>query len=328
MNELARIAFVVVLGTLSWGPTVSLAQPSNDRVGQLRTTLATPTSLNVLFIDLNNAEDEADAIDAALPARGARLHVVPPTTRLSMRRRDVILKTKVEFDRLTRQAEHCTLVDAKTCPPIWDKLRALELERERLTGGYGISQLIEDLAPLSNTTMDVVVISGHHSRGFFRGEIAELEVSDLLKIDAALPQLFRRTRTVILLGCETGTPEMFGSVFPVIFPSASVLIGAEDNAPTRSELRNLSFIEAVIAAEPQLHAARDPQAVGRIHRRFLKHKWPATILWRGEHFFAKRWSGPIAEAAAGVLNAEIEAEDRKQTVKKRRRTHTTALSIQ
>jgi hypothetical protein len=286
---------------------------------QTRVAHIVPThAANVLFIDLNNAEDEVDAVLGGLTRKHTRLHVMPPATRFSDTHRNAILKTKAEFDKVNRKAERCTLADRASCPPLWEKLRALEVERERLTGGYGVQQLLDDLAPVGNVPMDIVVISGHHSGGFFRGEIAELQVSDLLRIDARYPALFRSTRTVILLGCETGTPEMFRGVFPVLFPAATVLIGAEDNAPTRSETRNLTFIDAVISAEPKLHAARDVEAVAKIHRSFLRHKWPATVLWRGQHFFAKRWQGPIEEAASGVLNAEIEAEERRQIAKRRR----------
>ncbi len=273
---------------------------------------------NVLFIDLNNAEDELEAVAHRLPRRNASLTVVPALSRFSFKDREQILNVKAKYDKQAKAAEMCTLKGKETCPPIWAKMRELELERERLTGAYGIADLIEDLRPFSQRAYDVIVISGHHSRGYFRGEIAELEVAGLAQVDATYPRLFRSARTVILLGCETGTPEMFRDVFPTLFPAANLLIGAEDNAPTRSEARNIAFIEAVMEAEPALHAARNDKTVAKIHRNLLGHRWPVTILWQGGYYFAKKWNGPINEAEQGMRDAELAADDRGPARKKRR----------
>jgi hypothetical protein len=275
------------------------------------TALPTP-STHVLFIDLNNAEEELEAVASSLPRANASLAVVPSLTRFSLKQRDEILKVKAQYDKTAKEAELCTLKGTQTCPPLWAKLRELELERERLTDSYKVEKLLEDLAPLATRSFDVVVISGHHSKGYFRGEIAELAVDDLMRVDLTYPNLFRNARTVILLGCETGTPHMFLNVFPAIFPAATTLLGAEDNAPTRSEARNLAFIEATLAAETKLALARDADEVLNIHKRLLARKWPVTILWRGEHYFAKKWHGSIRDAGPALLQAEIDEEDRKK----------------
>ncbi len=274
-------------------------------------------STHVLFIDLNNAEDELEAVASSLPRANASLAVVPSLSRFSFRQRDEILKVKSQYDKTAKEAEMCTLKGTQTCPPLWAKLRELELERERLTDSYRVEQLLEDLAPLAERSFDVVVISGHHSKGFFRGEIAELAVDDLMRVDLTYPNLFRHTRTVILLGCETGTPHMFLNVFPAIFPRATTLVGAEDNAPTRSEARNLAFIEATLAVESKLTHARDADDVLNIHKRLLARKWPVTILWQGQHYFAKRWHGNIRDAGPALLQAEIDEEDRRKGRRRR-----------
>ena len=72
--------------------------------------------------------------------------------------------------------------------------------------------MVEDInriAPEALSTVDIVVISAHHSNGYFRGELAQLDVNDLIRIDAEFPALLGQVRTLILLGCETGTPTMF-----------------------------------------------------------------------------------------------------------------------
>jgi hypothetical protein len=300
-----RFISLTLAALIFWNAALAQARPA-------RATAPPRPAMHVLFIDLNNAEDELDAVAHALPKHNASMAVVPSLARFSFKQRDGILKVKAQYDKTAKEAELCTLKGVQTCPPLWAKLRELELERERLTGNYRVEQLIEDLAPHANRSFDVVVISGHHSGGFFRGEIAELAVDDLMRVDATYPQLFRHARTVILLGCETGTPHMFSNVFPVIFPSATTLIGAEDNAPTRSEARNLSFIEAAVALEPHLTGARDANDVLRLHKRLLGYKWPVTILWHGEHYFAKKWHGNIAQAKAALLQAEIDEEDRRK----------------
>jgi hypothetical protein len=272
---------------------------------------ASAHATNVLFIDLNNAEDEVSAVAEALPARDTHLVVVPPLSRFSEAQREEILQVKQSFEETRRLAERCTLGGTPPCPVIWEKLRTLELERERLTGAYDINALIDDLRPHRGTVFDIVIISGHHSKGYFRGEIAQLEIDDLTQIDAQFPNAFRAARTALLLGCETGTPDMLRGTFSHLFPSARVLIGAEDNAPTRSEARNLKFIDSVIKSEPALQRLKTVKTVGRMHAKWVRAKWPATLLWRREHFFAKRWNGPVADAAQGVLAADLAEADRR-----------------
>ncbi len=257
---------------------------------------------NVLFIDLNNAEAEINAVKIALPRDGSRVHTIPPSGRFDATRRAAILEVQQRFDATTRRATDCPPSRQASCRALWDSLRTIELEREKLTLRYAVDQMVEDInqiAPEALATVDIVVISGHHSNGYFRGELAQLDVNDLIRIDAEFPALFGQVRTVILLGCDTGTPTMFAEMFARLFPLARVMIGSEDSAPTRDEARNLRFIRSLMRLEAPLQHARRNEEARRIHQQLLAEAWPVAMLWDRQYYFSRAGNGWLG-AAAGL----------------------------
>ncbi len=255
---------------------------------------------NVLFIDLNNAEAEINAVKSALPRDGSRVFTIPPSARFDATRRAEILAVQQRFDTTTRLATDCPPSRQASCRGLWDSLRSIELEREKLTLRYAIEQMVEDInriTPEALSTVDIVVISGHHSNGYFRGELAQLDVNDLIRIDAEFPALFGQVRTVILLGCDTGTPTMFAEMFARLFPLARLMIGSEDSAPTRDEARNLRFIRSLIRFEAPLQLARRNEEARRIHRQLLAEAWPVAMLWDRQYYFSRASSSWLGSAA-------------------------------
>ncbi len=133
----------------------------------------------------------------------------------------------------------------------------------------------------------MVVISGHHEHGYYRGELALIEDKQLHDVVHSLPRLFGGVDTVLLLGCSTGTRDNFADALAPMFPNALLMIGAEDNAPLRFEPRNMAFIHHVMANRSALLKAQTPQQVSGIYQQFLRKNWPASILWRQEVVFLK-----------------------------------------
>jgi hypothetical protein len=255
---------------------------------------------NVLFIDLNNAEAEINAVKSTLPRDGSRVFTIPPSARFDATRRAAILEVQQRFDATTRLATDCPPSLQARCRGLWDTLRAIELERETLTHRYAVDQMVEDInriQPEALATVDIVVISGHHSNGYFRGELAKLDINDLIRIDAEFPALFGQVRTVILLGCDTGTPTMFSEVFARLFPLARLMIGSEDSAPTRDEARNLRFIRSLIRFELPLQLARRNEEARRIHQQLLTESWPVAMLWDRQYYFSRGGNGWLGSAA-------------------------------
>ena len=270
--------------------------------GLLLLTIATTSAArsNVLFIDLNNADAEITAVKSALPQDGRRVFAIPGARRFDAARRAAILDVQKHINALMRRATDCPATRQASCRALWDDLRTLELEREKLTHHYAVDQMVEDInliTPEALSTVDIVVISGHHSNGYFRGELAQLEVNDLIRIDAEFPALFGQVRTLILLGCDTGTPTMFSEVFARLFPLARLMIGSEDSAPTRDEARNLRFIRSVMRFEAQLQHARHNGQAGRIHQQLLAESWPVAMLWDRQYYFSRGWNGWLGSAA-------------------------------
>ena len=247
---------------------------------------------NVLFFDLNNAEAEVAQFESELPIENRQLFLVPSLSRFDPERRKKILALHRSADELTARASTCaplTQLNRTSCHALWDELRDLEVRRELLTVKFGGKQALEDARLIGDSVVDIVVISGHHQRKFFRGELAELHVDDLFAIAKAVPNAFNQVRTVILLGCDTGTPQMLTQVFNRLFPAAELIVGSELPAPTRDEPRNLSFIRELLRHESQLLAATTAADIAPIYQRLLAEQWPVTLLWKREYFFSDDW---------------------------------------
>ena len=277
-----RVSRVVGALTVSVLAVLAVAAVASERV----------VRNNVLFFDLNNAEAEVAQFESELPIENRQLFLVPSLSRFDPERRKKILALQRSADQLTAQASICaplTQANRASCHALWDELRELEVRRELLTMKFDGRQALDDTRLIGDSVVDIVVISGHHQRKFFRGELAELHVDDLFAIARAIPNAFNQVRTVILLGCDTGTPQMMAQVFTTLFPAAELIVGSEMPAPTRDEPRNLSFIREVLRHESRLLAAASPDDIAPIYQRLLAEQWPVTLLWKREYFFSDDW---------------------------------------
>lgn len=256
----------------------------------------------IVFIDLNNASAEIEAIRASLDREHDRLYVVPSLTKLDAPRRQAILKTTQQINALTTQSLDCAKRGRAYCETLWTQLRTLEQSREALTSAYTTDELIADIKSVvgDEKRVDVLVISGHHSGSYFRGELAALEANDLLRFDVELAQQFGQTRSLLLLGCETGVPALMNDLFIKALPSLQLIAGAEDRAPTRNETRNLKFIRQLLQSEAQLSGATELRSAQQTYRTLLQASWPVSMLWHRTHFFSRDWQGPIADMPARI----------------------------
>ena len=271
---------------------IAMAMASLAPFGATATASERVVRNNVLFFDLNNAEAEVAQFENELPIENRQLFLVPSLSRFDPERRKQILTLHRSTDGLTAKASTCaplTRVNRASCHALWDELRDLEVRRELLTMKFDGAQALADARAIGDSVVDIVVISGHHQRKFFRGELAELHVDDLFAIAKAVPNAFNQARTVILLGCDTGTPQMLTQVFSKLFPAAELIVGSELPAPTRDEPRNLSFIRELLRHESRLHAASTADDITPIYQRLLAEQWPVTLLWKREHFFSDDW---------------------------------------
>ena len=280
-------------------------------------TLAAPTleARNILFIDLNNATAEIEAVRGALVPGRDQLFVVPSLNRLDAKRRQSILRISQQIKDTTAQSLDCAKHSRMHCESQWSKLRALDLEHNALTQHYAIKELSEDIAQVvpRGSSIDVLVISGHHSGSYFRGELATLEANDLLRFDVELAEQFGSTQSLLLLGCETGVPALMGDLFIKALPSVQLVVGAEDRAPTRNETRNLQFIRQLVRSESQLITSRDLAQVEKTYRSLLAASWPVSILWQRHYFFSRHWRGKIdemPERVAATFAGSVAASNR------------------
>ena len=255
--------------------------------------LATSVSARTLFIDFNNAESEIAVFKQSHQGVASEVVVVPTYQRITRKQRLHIVKVNGAIEAFTIKLQDCAVAtkrDAK-CDSYYDKIYSLEQEREKTTAYYSAEDLKKELLALledkKSVPFDMVVISGHHEQGFYRGELTDAKVKEFVDMMDESRALFSKVNTVVFLGCETGTKAVFQNTLLNMFPAVPVILASEDNAPTRNEARNLAYIRHVVSIRPKLLAARTVKEVQPLYNSLLAKHWPASLLWRQNIVFFK-----------------------------------------
>lgn len=258
-------------------------------------TVLTPVSgwARTLFIDFNNAESEISVFRQSDKGKRTDVVVVPSYTRISVQQRMNVLSANVEVEKFTKKAMDCAVSGKKgtVCDENFDRIRQAELNRLAATGGYSFDDLKAELLALSESEkdkpFDMLVISGHHELGYYRGELTEAKIVQFAEVLMQSPDLFSQVNTVVLLGCGTGTKDAYVQNLVPMFPRVPLIFGAEDNAPTRDEARNLAYIRKLVTVRPRMLSAKTAQEVEPLFQSLLAKNWPVSLLWRQNTVFFK-----------------------------------------
>lgn len=255
--------------------------------------LSVPTSARTLFIDFNNAEREIAVFKLSQQGVASEVVVVPSYQRITHKQRLHVLKTNEAIESYTLKLQDCAVAAKRhaKCDGYYDKIYNLEQEREKTTGYYSADDLKKELLALledkNAIPFNMVVISGHHEQGFYRGELTDAKVKEFVDMMDESRPLYSKVNTVVFLGCETGTKAVFKNTLQSMFPDVPVILASEDNAPTRNEARNLAYIRHVINIRPKLLAAKTATEIQPLYDSLLARRWPASLLWRQNVVFFK-----------------------------------------
>lgn len=226
--------------------------------------------------------------------------MVPSYARISEQQRLDVLSANADIEKYTLKVQACATSEKKSkkdCDRYYDRIRQAELERVAATGAYSAEDLKTELLALSESEQDkpfdMLVISGHHELGYYRGELTEAKILQFADIVAQTQALFSQVNTVVLLGCGTGTKDAYMQNLMPMFPNVPLILGAEDNAPTRDEARNLAYIRKVVQLRPKLLAAKTAQEIEPLFQSLLAKNWPVSLLWRQNTVFFKNGSEPF-----------------------------------
>jgi len=250
-----------------------------------------------LFIDFNNAESEIAVFKQSQQGVASEVVVVPSYQRITRKQRLHIVKVNEAIESITVKLQDCAVAekfdkkrDAK-CDGYYDKIYSLEQEREKTTGYYSAEDMKNELLALledkNAIPFNMVVISGHHEQGFYRGELTDARVKEFVDMMDESRLLYSKVNTVVFLGCETGTKAVYKNTLQSMFPDVPVILASEDNAPTRNEVRNLAYIKQVMAIRPKLLAAKSVKEVQPLFQSLLAKQWPASLLWKQNFVFFK-----------------------------------------
>jgi hypothetical protein len=255
--------------------------------------LSTSVSARTLFIDFNNAESEIAVFKQSHQGASSEVVVVPTYQRITRKQRLHIVKVNEAIEAFTVKLQDCAVATKRDikCDSYYDKIYSLEQEREKTTAYYSAEDLKKELMALMDdkkaVPFDMVVISGHHEQGFYRGELTDAKVKEFTDMMYESSVLFKQVNTVVFLACEAGTKEVFKNTLLTMFPTAPIILASEDNAPTRNEARNLAYIKHVVNIRPKLLAAKTIKEVQPLFNSLLAKNWPASLLWRQSAVFFK-----------------------------------------
>ena len=259
----------------------------------LLSSLVAQVQARTLFIDFNNAESEIAVFKQSQQGVASEVVVVPSYQRITRKQRLHILKTNEAIERYTVKVQDCAVAmkKDKKCDSYYDQIFALEKEREKTTGYYSAEDLKRELLALledkNAVPFNMVVISGHHEQGFYRGELTDARVKEFVDMMDESRALYSKVNTVVFLGCETGTKAVYKNTLQSMFPDVPVILASEDNAPTRNEARNLAYLRHVVSIRPKLLAAKTAKEVQPLYDSLLAKHWPASLLWRQNVVFFK-----------------------------------------
>jgi hypothetical protein len=262
---------------------------------------ASSASARTLFIDFNNADSEIGVFRQSHQGVANEVVVIPSYKRITQKQRLHIVKVNETIEKLTVKVGDCAVAanmvvktaakKDKNCDDYYDQIFSLEKEREKTTGNYSADDLKAELLALleekNAIPFNMVVISGHHEQGFYRGELTDAKVKEFIDMMDESRALFSKVNTVVFLGCETGTKTVFQNTLLAMFPAVPVILASEDSAPTRNEARNLAYIRHVINIRPKLLAARTVKEVQPLFNSLLAKNWPVSLLWRQNTVFFK-----------------------------------------
>jgi hypothetical protein len=256
-------------------------------------SLSVQVQARTLFIDFNNAESEIAVFKQSRQGVASEVVVVPSYQRITRKQRLHIVKVNEAIEAFTVKLQDCAVAvkrDAK-CDSYYEKIYSLEQEREKTTGYYSAEDLKKELLALledkNAVPFNMVVISGHHEQGFYRGELTDARVKEFVDMMDESRPLYNKVNTVVFLGCETGTKTVYKNTLQSMFPDVPVILASEDNAPTRNEARNLAYIKQVMAIRPKLLAAKTATEVRPLYDSLLAKHWPASLMWRQNVVFFK-----------------------------------------
>ena len=261
-----------------------------------------------LFIDFNNAESEIAVFKHSGKGKSTEVVVLPSYSRISTEQRDAVLQANAQIEKLTLQLQECAVKASSgkknkdKCDGMYDVIRESELERIKATNGYSVDDLKAELQGLAEhengPLFDMLVISGHHELGYYRGELTEAQTKQFADILKEYQTLFSRVNTVVLLGCGTGTKDTYVQTLVPMFPNVPLIFGAEDNAPTRNEARNLAYIRKLVSIRTKLLLAKTAQEVEPLFQSLLAKNWPVSLLWRQNTLFFKEGAEPLLTVSA------------------------------
>ncbi|AUN99360.1 hypothetical protein C0V70_14850 [Bacteriovorax stolpii] len=216
--------------------------------------LSTNVMADVLFIDLNNVEQEIEVARKAAALRGEKL-IVLPLDRDSYKN-PVKSKLDQEYSRIYARYEMaCRNQESPACQKAATEVSEMEIRISKIPSvkNYDAAKLQEDMATIKEN-ISSVMISGHDGGGNFTGEFGQITGREFL---SSLKNFSGRDdiRSLYLLGCNSATTHTLAALWRNALPKAQFIAGYEGIGYLRDNGLGHAFIKNVMAEEQKIIAS-------------------------------------------------------------------------
>lgn len=215
------------------------------------------TSLNaysdILFFDLNYSVNEVEAIRKIAQVRNEKLLLFPDRSHVDEAQLE---KQWRLVNELERQRSNCLNNGQKDCSDLDKKFRQAKDLMNQLTASIKkidpseLERIISSLG--SNSNISLVAFSGHSGLGGFTGLFGGLDFASTKAAFDKNPEALKKTTTILLLGCYSGTLNVLYNLWQKTFPSVKLFAGYEKRSPLGIRPESARFLTNMIQAESRL----------------------------------------------------------------------------
>lgn len=214
--------------------------------------LSTNVMADVLFIDLNNVEQEIEVARKAAELRGEKL-IVLPLERDTYKNPEKSKLSQQYAQVYARYESACGRgQESPACQKAASELGEIEAKMFNTPSAktYDAKKLQEDMAKVKDK-ISSVMISGHDGGGNFTGEFGQINSLEFLD---SLSKFSQRDniKSLYLLGCNSATSHTLADLWRKALPKANFIAGYEGIGYLRDNGLGHAFIKNVMAEEQKI----------------------------------------------------------------------------
>ncbi len=263
---------------------------------------------DILFIDINNAQEEVAAAQEAARQRGEKLIVIPKL-RADVQERLTKAENEVASAK-RRERSACANSSSSECQEAKKAVSTANArlkEIERSLPQLNAKNLKAVLSSLSKqgTRFSSIIISGHDGNRLFYGLLGELNEREIEEAFSANPKLCENAQSLYLWGCYTATTDDFIRGWKSGCPNISMIAGYYGQSPLSSRPESGRHLKQLMLKEPELLQTRDKQKLQAIFNSLQDaNNLKSAICLDREMIVSRKGARTVKDEVAACFNLD------------------------